>query len=228
MPEVKELVCVGTALLLHVGFAAVAVTARAPAAPKVHAVDGTSIEVDEIVPKHIETLDEPVEHVPEVVRQPMRGAPSVSASPIHVIAIASVSAPAEVPDPPPAQTAPPHFSGMSLGGSDGSQAIAPQHVARIFSESDVTERARLVVGPKPVYPATALADGIELDAPLAFEIVVDTNGAVISTRPLGVAGHGFDEAALSAVRAFRFTPAKRDGDLVRVRMRWTVEFHLKG
>jgi TonB family protein len=117
---------------------------------------------------------------------------------------------------------------LAATGAPQQQTQSSPNVARIFSESDVTERARLVAGPKPVYPATALADGIELDAPLAFEIVVDTSGAVISTRPLGVAGHGFDEAALSALRAFRFTPAKRDGDLVRVRMRWTVEFHLKG
>jgi TonB family protein len=191
-------------------------------------VDGTSIEVDEIVPKHIETLDDPVEHLPEVAHaSPMRGAPSH----VNIVAVAASVATSTdvVPDPPPVDVpTPPRFK---LGGGEGggnAKAAPAAHADRTFSESEVTDRATLLSGPKPVYPATALADGIELDAPLAFEIVVDTNGAVISTRPLGVAGHGFDEAALSAVRAFRFTPAKRDGDLVRVRMRWTVEFHLKG
>lgn len=225
MGAVKLLVCIGSALAIHAA-AAVAVLVPAYGAPRLHVIEGTAIEVDELPPKPIETLEEPAEHLPIVVRPvPMRGAPHASI--VAVAATASISSKV-VPAPPPIEAhARPRFV---MGGDEGgviAQAppMRPSNGDRTFAESDVTDRATLLSGPKPVYPSGALADGIELDAPLAFEIVVDTAGAVVSTLPLDHAGHGFDEAALAALRAFRFTPAKRDGELVRVRMRWTVAFH---
>jgi TonB family protein len=41
------------------------------------------------------------------------------------------------------------------------------------------------------------------------------------------AGHGFDASALAAIRAYRFSPAEREGRRVRVRMPWTVQFRLR-
>jgi len=41
------------------------------------------------------------------------------------------------------------------------------------------------------------------------------------------AGYGLDEAALTAIRAYRFSPAVRAGRAVPVRMRWVVQFRLR-
>jgi periplasmic protein TonB len=94
-----------------------------------------------------------------------------------------------------------------------------------YAESGVSRPARLRVGPPPDYPATARAEGVEADVPL--EIVVNAAGAVIEARALRHAGYGMDEAALSAVRAYTFTPAQREGRNVRVRMRWVVQFRIQ-
>jgi TonB family protein len=40
-------------------------------------------------------------------------------------------------------------------------------------------------------------------------------------------GHGLDEAALQAVRQFRFAPATKDGHPVHVRMGWSIQFLLQ-
>jgi len=92
-------------------------------------------------------------------------------------------------------------------------------------EQHVTSRAVLASGGAPAYPESARADGIEADVPL--ELVVSPAGTVESARVLRPAGHGLDQAALDAVRAYRFTPATHDGHPVRVRMQWLVQFRLR-
>lgn len=92
-------------------------------------------------------------------------------------------------------------------------------------EQHVTSRARLATGGAPAYPESARADGIEADVPL--ELVVSPAGTVETARVLHPAGHGLDQAALAAVRSYRFTPATKDGHPVRVRMQWLVQFRLR-
>jgi outer membrane biosynthesis protein TonB len=46
-------------------------------------------------------------------------------------------------------------------------------------------------------------------------------------RLLRGAGFGFDEAALAAIRNYRFAPATVDGRAVRARMNWLVSFRLQ-
>jgi protein TonB len=76
-----------------------------------------------------------------------------------------------------------------------------------------------------VYPETARAAEIEAD--VLLELVVDGEGRVTGARPLAARDLGLTDAALRAVRAYRFTPAERAGRPVRVRMRWTVTFRLQ-
>lgn len=154
---------------------------------------------------------------------------------VHVFAPAAPAA-------PPAAAAPaltsddemPHFH-IVVGTGD---AEAHGHVSAaapaLHEEGDdgspvpeqhVTSRARLASGGAPAYPESARADGIEADVPL--EIVVSPAGTVEAARVLRPAGHGLDAAALDAVRAYRFTPATKDGHAVRVRMQWLVQFRLR-
>ncbi len=94
-----------------------------------------------------------------------------------------------------------------------------------FGERDVGVPARLLSSSPLVYPPAARQAEIEIDFPV--DIVVDAQGRVISARAVTRAGYGLDEAALRAIRAYRFSPAQRAGRPVGVRMRWTVQFRLR-
>jgi protein TonB len=105
-----------------------------------------------------------------------------------------------------------HSSGA---GSDGSP----------LPESRVSVPARELRKVLPAYPAEARAQ--EIEATVVVEIVVDASGAVRDARVTRRAGYGFDESALAAVRATRFSPARLEGSAVAVRMRYNVVFRLR-
>ncbi len=68
----------------------------------------------------------------------------------------------------------------------------------------------LVTRAEPVYPAEALAQ--RLEAKVGVEAVVDEQGAVVRARALAPPqGHGFDEAAIDAVKRSVFEPARSSG-----------------
>lgn len=154
----------------------------------------------------------------------------------HAPAVAELPPPASVASGAPAALprfavtlgqapfhAEPIHGGVGRAMAEGAPAAAAEPPV---AESAVSEPARLVVSAPVRYPAEARA--AEREATVALEIVVDTSGLVVDARVLGAAvGAGFDEAALAAVRGYRFTPARRDGRPVRVRMRWSVRFELR-
>jgi TonB family protein len=73
------------------------------------------------------------------------------------------------------------------------------------------------------YPPEALRD--RLSGTVGLELTVDQTGAVSSARVTVSAGHGFDEAALEAVKKFVFGPALRNGRPVRSTLQLSYEFH---
>lgn len=81
-------------------------------------------------------------------------------------------------------------------------------------------------GVQPVYPEEALSAGLE--GLVVLEVVVDERGRVgdkiTVVRRLG---HGFDEAAVAAVRKWRFRPATRDGKPIKVRRIFPILFRLQ-
>jgi TonB family protein len=74
------------------------------------------------------------------------------------------------------------------------------------------------------YPPEALQQRIEGD--VGLELTVDEAGKVASARVTSAAGHGFDEAALEAVKQFTFEPARRGATPIRSLVQFTYEFHL--
>jgi TonB family protein len=121
-----------------------------------------------------------------------------------------------------------HVAGSGTGsgagvGSGASATSAADDV--VHAASTVQVAARLVQSMVAAYPVLARADEVEGD--VGVEIVVDREGRVVDARVTRAAGHGFDEAALTAVRAYRFSPAQREGRAVRVRMPWSVQFRLR-
>jgi TonB family protein len=73
-----------------------------------------------------------------------------------------------------------------------------------------------------VYPPDALAQRLAGAVELTLMIAVD--GTVLSAEIVQPIGHGFDEAALEAVRRFRFTPARRNGEPIAARIRYRYVF----
>ena len=85
---------------------------------------------------------------------------------------------------------------------------------------------QLLSGAGPIYPATAKADGIEGDVVVEYRVTEDgavTDARVVTAEPPGV----FDEAALTAIRRFRYRPRQEAGVPVAVpSVRSTIRFRL--
>jgi TonB family protein len=117
-------------------------------------------------------------------------------------------------------------NGTSAGSAVAAAATAGESAAaEPAAEALVDTPAKLLAGASPSYTLEAQAAGIEADIP--FEIVVDSTGAVLSARALAHVGYGLDEAALRSVRAARFSPARRAGKALAVRMPWLMRFQLR-
>ncbi len=90
--------------------------------------------------------------------------------------------------------------------------------------NDLTEMPTLIKEIKAPYPQAALQRRIE--GRVILELLIDTQGHVISAKVVLRAGYGFDEAALEAVKGFIFTPARIKGRTVSVRITYTYTFIL--
>jgi TonB family protein len=72
------------------------------------------------------------------------------------------------------------------------------------------------------YPPEALAQ--QLEGTVVMLIDISEAGAVTDVRVTEAAGHGFDEAAVAAVRQFEFEPAEVDGVPAPVRIQYAYQF----
>jgi TonB family protein len=74
------------------------------------------------------------------------------------------------------------------------------------------------------YPEDAKRD--HLEANVGLELVIDEEGRVVDAKVTSPVGHGFDEAAIAAARAFVFAPARQGATPIRSSVQFTYEFHL--
>ena len=74
------------------------------------------------------------------------------------------------------------------------------------------------------YPKQAVDDGVDQAVTVSLFVAIDSSGAVSKAEVESPAGHGFDEAAVSAAMDLKFDPAKRDGVPVAARIRFTYTF----
>jgi TonB family protein len=72
------------------------------------------------------------------------------------------------------------------------------------------------------YPAEALAQ--QLEGTVVMLIDISETGAVTDVQVTQSAGHGFDEAAVAAVRQFEFEPAEVDNVPAPVRIEYSYQF----
>lgn len=182
----------------------------------------------------------------EAVPEPPRQAEPIPSAPVRVVAShaggaqrrteAAVAAPAPTPLVEATSGAPARFV-MSTSVAARAVTLAPSEllasaVGRVsegtgtapLDATEVSVPARLLARAPVVYPPEARAQEIETD--VRVEIVIDAVGRVVAARTLAKAGYNLDEAAVQAIRRYRFSPAKKDGRAVSVRMRWTVQFRL--
>jgi TonB family protein len=81
----------------------------------------------------------------------------------------------------------------------------------------------LIARAEATYPPEALAE--RLNATVDVELVIDESGAVSRARVMTPKGHGFDEAALDAVKRSTFEPARSNGAPITAVVELTYEFH---
>ena len=86
------------------------------------------------------------------------------------------------------------------------------------------ERPQLLEDSPPVYPREAMDAQEEAD--VTVWITVSEEGQVVETELTEAHGFGFDEAALSAARGLRFSPARVGGVPTPVKIRYTFRFRL--
>jgi vitamin B12 transporter len=81
----------------------------------------------------------------------------------------------------------------------------------------------LVYAPAPRFPEAAIAAGI-VESTVVLRVTIDARGLVSAAEVMESAGDGFDEAAQQAASAYRFEPARREGEPVAARILLKVEF----
>ncbi|MCP3102099.1 TonB family protein [Myxococcus sp. K15C18031901] len=101
------------------------------------------------------------------------------------------------------------------------QADAPPAAA----QPTITRPPQLVQPVEAQYPPEALKEGLTASVRLIITIAED--GAVSDVQPTEAVGHGFDEAAIAAVRQFRFSPAEVDGVPAPVQVEYVYHFTLE-
>lgn len=90
---------------------------------------------------------------------------------------------------------------------------------------EVTEFPREKDRVTPDYPPELRAQGIE--GTVLVEVDIDAAGKVVDARLKRPTGLAFDEAALKAIRASSYYPAKRGSEAVAIRVTIPVKFRLR-
>ena len=90
----------------------------------------------------------------------------------------------------------------------------------------VDQQPRGLSTPDPKYPAIAKRSNKEGVVVAEFTIGVDGRASDITVVSEEPKGFGFGDAATEAVKRWRFTPAKKGGESVPMRVRQTIRFNL--
>lgn len=150
-------------------------------------------------------------------------------------------APSTIPDAIPTilPSSPTDLLGSSTAGDDLPGAGDPDGVPGGVAQSSIAPVGgsapipvgtpnvvppRLVSQPAPNYPESARR--IRLDGLVVVEAVIGLDGSVENARVMSATSPLFEDAALSAVRRWRYTAATMNGRAVRVYLSATLKFTL--
>jgi protein TonB len=119
------------------------------------------------------------------------------------------------------------FGDVGAGGlTEATAALVGSMGGGVVNEEAVQEPPTPVERVAPTFPARARALGQSGSVTLSFVVDIDGSTAdvhVVESIPPGV----FDDAAVEAVRRWRFSPGEQDGAPVAVRVRQTLRFELE-
>lgn len=132
--------------------------------------------------------------------------------------------------PPPAPIVGAELGGLAFGLDalvgglgDGSDALLGDVEDVVMTEDSVDEAPRPVSRTPPRYPERARKKGIS--GRVELSLLITAAGAVQDARVLTAQPAGvFEEAALAAVRAWRFQPAMYEGRPVAIRVTLPLSF----
>lgn len=157
--------------------------------------------------------DPPV--APKAVRQPISSAPAKVATGTIAQATAEISEPAQTETPP---------SSEQNVAEAAPQGVKSESLAMASTEADY--KAAYLNNPKPPYPLSAVRQGAEGRVVLWAEVLPDGRAGRVSLEKSS--GHALlDASAMNTVRAWRFTPARKDGVVTTQAVRIPIDFTLQ-
>jgi protein TonB len=224
-------------LLLHSGLLGYVAT-HPPKAPELN----VPLEMDMIVtPPPPPKVEKPPEPKPEPPK------------PKPVVKVDTPKPPPPLPPPPnqepPPQTPPkpvPIVIGVTMESTTATGDVAMQVGNSMYgkAEKKVVEPQNVqpYSAPKYVPPGTAdeepavlhevkipypeEARKADISGAVRLRIVVDIDGNVVDAKIVSGPGYGLNEAALQAIKKFRFKPAKKGGEAVSTTMVYSYNFEL--
>jgi protein TonB len=247
------LVAVGASLALHaVGALWLAGRERPVAPPPQAPVELMMVEVEAPPPPPPEPPK-----APEPPPEPVKARPAPKPPPVKVAEAEKPPPPPQDAPPPPNDAPPPEPSakppplvvGLSMSstssagtfsapvgntvyGKTGTTAQDPSQVKGYSAPKyapiyQVDAQPQVLEDVRVDYPPEARRAGIEGSVVLA--ITIDTAGKVVDAKVVkGNLGYGLEEAALEAIRRFRFSAATKGGEKVSTTMNYTYTFLLDG
>ena len=138
---------------------------------------------------------------------------------------AQAPAPAQVAAQVPAQAATP-ATAPAAAPSSGPAPAAESVMPASTRSTDADYKAAYLKNPTPAYPLLAIRQGAQGQVLLLVEVLTDGRAGRIDLEKSS--GHAaLDAAAINAVRAWRFTPARKDGLLAAQTVSIPIQFNLK-
>ncbi|HMK73829.1 MAG TPA: TonB family protein, partial [Myxococcaceae bacterium] len=111
--------------------------------------------------------------------------------------------------------------GNTLMGKPAESASAPGDVAPLYV---VDTQPELLEEVKIPYPAEARR--LLVAGSVVVRLTIDAEGRVVRASLVSGPGHGLNEAALDALKGFRFRPASRGGKAMATQITYTYTFSL--
>ena len=108
--------------------------------------------------------------------------------------------------------------GMGLGKAD-------LDISSIFDLDDLDKQPRATTQPMPKYPRALMRKKISGFVKLMF--IVDENGKVQDIEVVEASHKEFADAAVDAVKRWKFEPGTKNGEKVRTRVRIPLPFNVK-
>ena len=151
------------------------------------------------------------------VQAPAVSPPAPAPAPVQAQAATPAPAPAPAPVQAQAQAAAP-----SSGPAPAAESVMPASTR----STDADYKAAYLNNPRPAYPLLAIRQGAQGQVLLLVEVLTDGRAGRIELEKSS--GHAaLDAAAINAVRAWRFTPARKDGLLAAQTVSIPIQFNLK-